>query len=335
MDPFLAWVVVILPTAFGIVCAIQALRPPRKEHHNRWFVIFIAAGVMGTSAVLWQQHRASKRADAERAALETRLNDLQQQLNEQTNRVLFQIKDVSVSFWIRVPLDHPALRDYRERVERCAAEILAAQTMRCGAIPHTLQAPIRDFFLTIGSQLYPNPQKELVAYALLDQASIDVGLFKDAKQDAKQVDIDKPDLRFRVSKQLDSPENNNFAENIVYVAPYYDIETKSLFVEGIRVPPSQFNWRTNGKIASLPDLPRALLVLRPSLSLGSFTLSGGESGSPQQAYALAQEISRNVTLERIKLYMSNGYEFEFSGDRLGKVGRDEQGFPFYLLRLVE
>src|SRR5262245_57474913 len=113
LDSVLRWIVVIVPTAFGVVCAMQALRPPKSEHHKRWLFIFIVAGVVGSVAVLWQQARTARESDEQR-------RELQNQITDAANRVLFQIRDLSVSFRIRIPLDHPALRDYRERVEKCA-----------------------------------------------------------------------------------------------------------------------------------------------------------------------------------------------------------------------
>ena len=125
LDTVLDWVVILVPSALGVVCAMQALRPPKVENHKRWFVFFIAAGVLGSAAVLWQQVRSANQAEVQR-------KELQSQINEEANRVLFKIEDVSVSFRIKIPLDHPALLDYRERVERCAEEIVNAQDSICG-----------------------------------------------------------------------------------------------------------------------------------------------------------------------------------------------------------
>src|SRR6185295_17134643 len=154
---------------------MQALRPPKAEHHKRWFIIFITAGFVGSAAVLWQQARSASQSEGER-------KELQYQITDAANRVLFQIKDLSVSFTIRIPLNHPALRNYRDRVERCAEEMVRAQDYKCGAKAKTTDPEnmaISNFYIIPHTELYPSQNTELIAHTLLDHVKIEVQLFRD------------------------------------------------------------------------------------------------------------------------------------------------------------
>lgn len=328
LDSVLRWIVVIVPTAFGVVCAILALRPPKVEHHKRWFVSFIIAGLIGSAAVIWQQTRSASQSDDQR-------KELQNQISEQANRVLFQIKDLSVSFRIKIPLEHPTLRAYRERVERCAEQTLSARDYKCGTAPKTVDPEnkkIRDFYISAHAELFPTQNTDLIVHTLLDHVTIDLYLFH-VEPNMKQVGLrpEKADLKFQIAKTLDSPGNANPSRNTVYVALYYDIDSRSLFMQGRRVPIADGSLQTNGKITSLPDLPAALIRVEPRLSL--MVITPNDRGFQlSEEFLTAYEISKGTSLEYLTVHMSNGYEFEFFEEQLGETFRDESGFPFYLTK---
>jgi len=327
--------VAVLPTALGVISAVQAIRSESPQYRRRWSIIFAVSGVVISAAIIWQQHSSERRARAERKELQDQIAGLRLDVS----RSLIKIEDVSVSFRVRVPLDHPALLSFRQRVEKCAQEIIIANALKCGAAPHTVSiatgATIRDFFLNPGTELYPNQQTETVAYTLLNNASVDIGLFKDAPPSAQQLFSfsAKPDLRFLITETLDRPENRNPANGTAYVGLFYDIDSKSLFVEGNRVPVNNATWRTNGKVASPLDLQNAFAMFSPSLYLISVTLTRG----PTPEWITAMEISRTISLKTVTLHMSKGYDFEFSNDRLDKAmkAKGENGSPVYVVKVIE
>jgi hypothetical protein len=328
LDSVLRWIVVIVPTAFGVVCAMQALRPPKSEHHKRWLFIFIVAGVVGSAAVLWQQARTARDSDEQR-------KELQNQITDAANRVLFQIRDLSVSFRIRIPLDHPALRDYRERVERCAEDMLRARDYKCGATAKTTDPEnmaISNFYIVPHSELYPRQNTELIAHTLLSHVKVEVHLFRAATK-VQQVghSLENADLKFSIYKNLDGRDNANPSHDTMYVALYYDIPSKSLFMQGFRVPPDETTLQTNGNITSAPDLRTATLRVQPRISLVRIT--GNDRGFQlTQEWLTAYEISKTASLDYFAIHMSNGYESRFLKDRLGESLTDEWGFRFYLAK---
>jgi hypothetical protein len=317
---------IALAAALGILqlgLAYLGWRVSAPEHKMLGYV-FLLVGLFGVGLTVALAYRAASSQ-----------NELQGQLN----RLLFQINDVSVSFRIKVPLDHPALSSYRARIEKCAEEIAAVGQMRCGATPHSVDispnAPVKDFFLPVGSELFPNPQTEEMAYTLLDQAAVVVSLFKTTKPNARQPEsLTNSDLRFMVNKQLDSPANVT-PDNTHYIALYYDIASKSLFVQGNRVPVNEATWKTNGSIAALPDLQQTSLMASPSVSL--ISLVETDIGyRATMATAIANEISqKTISLERLTLHMSKGYEFDFSKGQLGAVAATPDGEPFYIAPIGE
>lgn len=329
---------VVLPTAMGVISAMQAIKSESQRYRRRWSLIFITSGILISGGILWQQRTAERRASAERKQMQDQIKSIR----EDVIRSLFKIEDVFVSFKINVPMDHPTLQGYRERMERCAEEIVKSQSYKCGAAPHTVDTasknPIKDFSLGIGTEIYPDKQKEAIAYVLLDYVAVDVRLFKDNKPTIEQVG--SPDLRFRITKMLDSPQNHNASNNTAYVGLYHEVGSQSIVLEGNRVPVNDQTWKTNGKIASLSDLQSAFLTVHPDISLVSLTIRG-DSGTEDRRFTFTQEwlaaneIAKTASLTELTLYVSRGYEFQLTKGRLDKLGSDKYGHPVYLAKLVD
>ena len=94
------------------------------------------------------------------------------------------------------------------------------------------------------------------------------------------------------------------------------------------MPPGRRSWKTNGKIASLLDLRSGLMRVEPSVSLVIIT-SKDRGFQFTEEWRTASEISKTVSLDYLGLYMSNGYEYQFAEERLGKAMKNDAGHPFY------
>jgi hypothetical protein len=329
IDPVLAWMVVLLPTAFGVVCAMQALRPPRIEHHTRWFVVFIAAGVIGSAAVLWQQHRTDQQAKVERAALQ-----------KQLDRILFQIRDVFITFQIDIPLDNPAVYGYRTRLEKCVREMIAAQQPRCGMLPNSIRVDGQPTNFTIlsmspSAEAYPRSGTEHVAFNLVEYVLLQFDFFQHRPTNEQLINGSiNPDLTFAVNKLLLGPDNvipDNPGKRYVWLG--YDIKRSTLFMAGFEVPPDPTTWHSNGNVASVPDLAESALLMHPRLTFILLDLDKSDRGNNyhlNEDSATAIQIAHTVSIERVGLSLSNGRQFSFTKDQLAAL-KDINGFPLFIV----
>lgn len=320
LDKALGWTVVLLPTAMGVVCAMQTLKPPKYVHHRRWFVVFIASGCIISASVLWQQHRQQARTDAERKALQDEIT----QLRQLVDRSLFQIRDVAVSFLIRVPLDDPALKTYHDRIEKCAEEMRHTAELRCGTKPHffdqTGQRKTRkDFSIPPWSQLYPQKQAEEIPYLMLNQPSVKISLFKEFRS------VDAPDLSFRVGQLIDSQSNDRGGYPMAIL--FYDMEAKEMFIEGSRLLPIEGNWYSTGRIAAIQDLSNVWITANP----GCLTPKVSPLGGDTKEYQTLRQLT--CAFEKVTLFISNGWQFEFTNKGVTDVVVNKQGETCYVGKL--
>jgi len=312
---------IALAAALGLIqlgLAYLGWRVSAPEHKMLGY-FFLGVGLLGVSLTIALAYRAASS---------------QGELQRQLERVLFKINDVSVSFRIKVPLEHPALKDYRLRVEKCAQQMKETLQLQCGAGPHSFDIAgrtyLKDFSIPTNSELYPRQQTEEIPYLLLTQPAIKVGMFVAQPTYQEGVGIQsKPDLSFMAGKLMHAPDNNP-PGRASFVLLYYDIETKTLFIEGTRVPTIEGNWHSNGQIASIPDLTNAWVSLFPIISTPKLAnVLGGDTVEWQTT----REIDKTCSLEEVTLYVSNGWEFPIGKDQLNRIVRNNYGEQFYLVKL--
>ena len=343
LDLVLAVLAVLLPTAMGVTCAVQAFSPPKRKHHRRWRAVFVITGILISGTVLWQQIRAGKRAEEDRKAVEEGRKKLQDEiaiLKQDIKNAQVHIKDVSASFEIRVPLDHPALHGYRDRLEKCGQEIVATNTLKCGAQPRTVSITgegIKDFNIPTTADIFPNQKSELVAFTLLSTVGIKVTMFKEGLPTVEQFEQAQPDLKFVLVKTLSLDENHNKLNDTAYISLFYDIPNKNLFVQGSRVPVDDSKSFSTLKIVSVEDLRGAYLVFQPILATPSLV---SPAGGTTPEFETAFQISLTVVLEKIAVRVAQGVELIFSKEQLKKTTRGPVprfGFyaplPFYAVRI--
>jgi hypothetical protein len=321
IDTVLRAAVAILPTALGVAAAVQGFQKPLVHHHRKWRLGYIIAGLVISAAVFWQQSRTERNSEAERKALQDQIGELQHQVN----RSLFQIRDVAVSFLIRVPLTDPALAAYHDRIEKCAEEMRQTTELKCGAKPHffdmTGQRKTRkDFSIPPWSELYPQKKTEEIAYLMLNQPSFKISLFKDSPRS-----VDAPDLSFRVGQLIDSPSNDRGGYPLVFL--YYDMESREMFIEGNRLVPVDGNWYSTGRIAAIQDLADVWIAADPGCLTPTVPALGGDT----EEYLTLRRLT--CEFENVRLSVSNGWEFELSRVAVSKVAVNKQNETCYVGRL--
>ena len=314
VDSALSLISVVFPTALSVIPAMQALKPPDTRHRRNWSIMFIVVGLIGSSVVYWQQQRAARQAADERV-----------QLRSQLERVQFPIEDVLVTFRVNIPLDDPILQGYRERLDKCVEEIIKSQQARCGAVQSSVNinqaSPIDSIYIAPGAELYPNPNRgEYLAYNLINYTRLEFFLFKPVREINAFTQIEKADSSFKVTRVVDSPENSG-PNN---VALHYEISTRTLYLFGFRIPVATVDWKTNGRVTSIPDLSGSTVVIRPMFSIPLFNMEGGRNENSE----ILTRAAARVTLQSVTLNMARGNEFTLPVDKF-KIIRDARGYPIY------
>jgi hypothetical protein len=245
----------------------------------------------------------------------------------QVSRSLYPLKNVAITYSIRVPMDHEQLKGYRERFEREVTSLLPS--LNSPGI-HTWMldrdGSVMRFNLNSQSTLAPHHDSEQLAYELLLNSTIEVELYKTPikPQDrlklsrAREERINKPDLTLRVFGNLNSQTH----------LIDYTLESKQFAITSRERLADPFFWSPSGKIVGLTDLLGAqMFVLMPKYT-------GSEDEDFRESF---NEIGRAFELQSLFINLSDGHGFVFMGPAyeghvyggsLEKhIGRD--GYPVY------
>ena len=243
----------------------------------------------------------------------------EQNLQRAIDKLRFNAIDVSVSFRLDVPLDHPPLAAYRARLERCIHLIVSTQRLACGAqnpYPTLYPAEFKHVCVPPGSELYPRPNSESLAYLVLNHPGMLFLFFKPPSRES-YAGI-KPDLTFSFHQDVSKLKNKNEAVRLCY-----EISTKTLYLRGneLRMPHSA--WKSNEEITSLSDLRQASLIVRPTTYLLVFR--GDDKGTGGQLIdesLTAVQIAKTTRLSSITLAFSDGTRWELPVSRFTRVEDD-------------
>jgi len=295
--------------------------PPVDKSKKKFLLGFVFLLVVSVIVIVFQAiNRKEDQAKQDMSQSELRAQNVELQAN--VNRLLFPIKDISVTFRIDVPLVHPDLAGYRARLERCAAQIVSTQRVQCGAtspIRTAYPAQIEQICISPGTELYPQPS-ELLAYSILSQPGIVFTVYKAFSKELYLRRDFAPDLSFFMNERLDSPDNKKDSR----VSLCYEIKTKTLFLRGTKVPVDPQGFKSNGKIIAISDLRKATFLIHPMTFLA--ILKEDERGTGVAMIdqsVVAMQISETTTLRNVTLHFSNGEDIEMSN--LAPINRKESG----------
>lgn len=183
------------------------------------------------------------------------LDDLKD--NDKFHRLSQPIRDIYVSFRVDIPITHPALDQYRTRVNSAIAEMLQLQEVRYGSYIRRQSSDGRVLSLGIPTQseLFPNRGSEPLAYYLLNFVGLRFKVYKG--QSTYSPDLGDPDLMFYAFVSIDgSPK---WTEGHATLS--YDFEKSQLYVSARDIFCPSKNWISNGKIVSIPDLLESMLIV--------------------------------------------------------------------------
>jgi hypothetical protein len=307
VDMALSLIVVVLPTGMGVVCAMQALKPPKPEHHKRWFAFFLGIGLLISATVWYQQYRAAKRADDERQALQTQLN-----------RLLYPIRDVQVSFDLTVSLEAPSVQNYRERLNKCVESIIATQEPQCGVALASGQinvpdARLKDICISPRSELYPVEDLEDAAYLAANHILLEFAIFKNPPIEPLKEPLN-PDLFFVARRTLNWDENID-VNGYSYVRFCYDLWARRLYLRGFNIPVDPALWKANGRIVSVPDLSNTTLLVNAQLGMPSVHVTKATLTPNDSANRALLEVARTSQLNWVVLRVSNGFELKVTSEQ--------------------
>lgn len=243
-------------------------------------------------------------------------------LNE-VSRGLYPIKNVTISYMIRVPMDHPEVKDYVTRLEKDLSS-LANKDVYSPIIDQTVIAEDgsrETIQFGIKSPLAPNITNEHLAYWLFDYFSLELWFYK-IPVTAREIhpreinSLNRPDLRLSVSASL--YDGNQKIE--------YGVKAKQFALDTNRLVSNPQNWESTGKIIGIPDLLGSeMFIVFPFER---------ESGAQISINKSLNEIRKRFELESLYVELSDGHRFSFSkGDLQRHV--DENGHPLYSFRFPD
>ena len=245
----------------------------------------------------------------------------------QVSRGLYPIKNVTITYSIRIPIEHALLKAYRERFEREVNSLLPSLNGP-GIHPWLTNqdGSVRRFEFSSQSTLAPRGDSEQVAYALLLNSSLQVEFYRTPiKLQDRPVIIGlleershDPDLIFKI--------NGNLITQTHLID--YDLESKDLVLKSRERAADPFFWHSSAKIVGLTDLLGAqMFVVMPRYAnLNDETLNE-DYGTIGKLFEL-QSLSMTLSDGHRLVFMGPAYVGREYGGNLEKhLGRD--GYPVY------
>jgi len=292
-----------------------------KKHRKEIGVILCVAGmgaILGVVALIESNlppHAVAKEPVTESA--EEQNLKLQRGIDE----IRFNGIDVSVTFRLDVPMDHPHLAAYRTRLERCIQKIVTTQRLACGAhnpFPTPYPSRFEQVCISPSTELYPRGNSEVVAHMILNQPGMIFNFYKSLSMESYLSGASSPDLTFAVDQNRSESQNLN--QDIMLC---YEITTNTLYLTAHEVLVPHHTWKSNGQITSVSDLRRASVSIVPMTSLVVFKPDEKGAGSDLiDESHVAMQISKGMRLKAIAFEFSDGTHWELPMSRLTRVDED-------------
>jgi hypothetical protein len=252
---------------------------------------------------------------------QTDLSKLNTNALNEISRVVHQLKDVKISYELRVP-DHAKLQRYRERVAKELAH-LSFVTQPSWIIGSVSGDTVERWYFSQQAPVAPDRTTESLAYTTVQCPDVELQFFKTPKAPNDVVQIPGrivPDLRiyaFRFS--LQDVKDQQFGRQVYRHAIGFDVATKRLRLQGRNFSSEHDDWYTNGTIIGLPDL----------LGAQMFVFFRCSSAVEAVDEVVSQEIQRNYELEYLNVSISPGRMLRLSGSKLQKHTSKLLSCPIY------
>ena len=246
---------------FGLTVEFKDKKGRITRAGRRALILIVAGSVIAVMAQALELIRAKNESiatslrqskDALEAAQRT------EKLISEINRGLQPFRDVRLSYWIIVPMDHVKLKDYLERFNREVAEvvpILNADAKQSSGVLRTLDAfpsvldaerNVEELSIRGGSRLAPKKDTEKLAYNILNYSEVQLEFFrtpiavKDYSASGVTANV-RPDLTVSVSGELnDKPSNAHWVE--------YALKPQRFRLRAQEVPSESEYWESTGRI---------------------------------------------------------------------------------------
>lgn len=239
------------------------------------------------------------------------------------NRTLNPIKDISVNYTIQIPLDHPYLNSYRQRLTKQLDSIITSvKSLNIKQkenilfnnygifVTHSIKDSIISIEFDQKSSLLPQKMSETLAFYTLKYAQVDYSFYY--KSDKNISTPIKPDFYFSIISSNNDPNDRHRIN--------YQLNNQSLYIIGAFLKSDPKFWKKTGKIISIPDLEEAELTME---LLG--TMVSGDDNIDNKLL----EIRRYFKLKNSYLNLSEGRELQFRENSIKPINKDGE-LPKYL-----
>lgn len=207
----------------------------------------------------------------------------------EVRRGLIRIKDVTASFWIRIPTEHSQLKPFLERFEK---ELWQTEEVS--------QRGLKDIFFTEKSPLFPDWKREALAFHLLNSSGVDILFYKKSVAPrCLRTDNNKPDLTMHI---YTAPNEQLTQGHKIF----YNLDNKQFRIRGYRVASDPENWDNNQEIISLFDLVNTQMIVIPRAVV--------MTADPKLNDDLA-EIKPNFDFKELILSFGDGRLFRFDREK--------------------
>jgi hypothetical protein len=261
---------------------------------------------------------------------------IKDQQKEQTEihrvlRIMTAIKDVSISFWLSIPLSNPHLdlAGYRERLDKDVEAFVSA----CTEVEGVCVQPSLETLVKVDgkpsvigihaeSALLSNSETESFAASLFSFHGIAISFYKDPapSQDYRPYSFDNADLTFLAQCRGDELimlgrhcQGGNGELQVAYL-----LDKKQLWLTADSLPSNSNEWISNGRILALPDL-RGVRMIVHLLPAPALALTGPRGIAAAQAHHEIPSV----------IIAMAGHTFAFEGNALERQIDAEYG-PYYV-----
>ena len=242
---------IVLTGAFGALALLKDFKDKKKKVITKWGKIALCGMFLSTALAITTQVLESRKPAGDFSS---------QQILSGINRSMNPIKNVRVTYWLRVPFSAPEFSAYRARLEKGIAAVLAS---------HDLSHPEKGFISRSGpngpeaveipraSPLMPQ-KSELIPYYALRFSGLHFSFFKNPRPDSDLLGshgLPPADLSLQVGTDTGEKDSETYSLQ-------YDLKTHDVSIFAMDLFSDPQYWRTNNHIQTVPDLAEDQLAVQ-------------------------------------------------------------------------
>jgi hypothetical protein len=324
---FLKVLGIVLTGASGVIALGLKFRGDdgRITKPGKWALgVILVSTLFATSAQFWDSRKQATETLETVRRTETTLSEIR--------RGLYPIRDVSVDFWMDIPMDHVALRPYLDRFNTEAALIIPKLNEE-GRYPGILGGSMdrgrnyTEFEFSSDSALAPRRDQEKLAHTILAYSELELNFYRKPVDPKDVWSISgsggaHADLTMRVDGELADLKHTADPGRFTIT---YDILKKQFGGRAFMLPSDSKYWESTGQIISLTDLAGAQMMV----DCRSVMISGDP-----RVDQYIPEIRKRVELRTLVISVAGGRQLWFREKDFKKLD-DREGYPVYVYQFPQ